>query len=117
MENNIGEARRSYALTVPGGRYTQKDAARDFGVSLGKYRRWEQGACKGMQGEDLRRIARKYDTTVDYLLKITDDPKVSYRVVQLETPDADELGRIFGRLDDGKREQLLEFARYLEGKS
>lgn len=68
MENKISEARREYSDRV--GKFTQKDAADFFGVSLSTYKKWEQG--KGMMnGEQLRMIAMKYDTTVDYLLEIT----------------------------------------------
>lgn len=65
MKNNIGEARRSYAARI--GKFTQDDAAAYFGVSLSTYKKWEQG--QGMlNGEQLRAIAQKYGTTVDYLL-------------------------------------------------
>lgn len=71
MENNIGEARRSYALAVGG--FTQEDAASYFNVSLGTYRNWEQGVGK-LNGEILCAIADKYGCSTDYLLCRTDDP-------------------------------------------
>ena len=71
MRNNIGDARRSYALSVGG--FTQEDAASFFGVSLGTYRNWEQ--CVGkLNGEILCAIADKYECSTDYLLCRTSDP-------------------------------------------
>jgi transcriptional regulator with XRE-family HTH domain len=83
MENFIGEARRNYE--TKNGRFTQKDAAKCFGVSLSTYKKWEQGQGM-MNGEQLREIAMKYDTTVDYLLGVS---SANYAVVDL--PDDDEL--------------------------
>ena len=71
MENNIGEARRSYALSVGG--FTQEAAASFFNVSLGTYRNWEQGIGK-LNGEIMCAIADKYGCSTDYLLCRTDDP-------------------------------------------
>lgn len=71
MRNNIGDARRSYALSVGG--FTQEDAASFFGVSLGTYRNWEQGVGK-LNGEILCAIADKYECSTDYLLCRTSDP-------------------------------------------
>ena len=74
MENNIGEARRNYAATLDSGKFTQEEAARFFGVSKGTYSAWEQGVGKGLKGEQLKKIADKYQTTVDYLLQLSDKP-------------------------------------------
>lgn len=71
MDNNIGEARRSYASI--NGSFTQEDAAKFFGVSLGTYRNWEQGTGK-LNGDILCKIADKYDCSVDYLLCRVKDP-------------------------------------------
>lgn len=71
MLNNIGEARRSYALKY--GKFTQEDAARFFGVSVGTYAHWEQGGGK-LNGEILCAIADKFECSTDYLLCRTSDP-------------------------------------------
>ena len=71
MQNNIGEARRSYALLH--GKFTQDDAARFFGVASSTYKGWEQGIGK-LNGEVLCAIADKYECSTDYLLCRTDDP-------------------------------------------
>lgn len=52
MDNNIGEARRSYEKTLQSGKFTQKDAADFFGVREGTYAHWEQGRGK-LNGEIL----------------------------------------------------------------
>ena len=71
MQNNIGEARRSYEQSV--GKFTQEDAARLFGVSLGTYRNWEQGIGR-LNGEVLCSVADAYGVSTDYLLCRTNDP-------------------------------------------
>lgn len=71
MDNNIGEARRSYAAL--NGKFTQDDAARFFGVAPSTYKGWEQGTGK-LNGDILCKIADKYDCSVDYLLCRVKDP-------------------------------------------
>lgn len=72
MQNNIGEARRSYSLKI-GHEITQDEAAEMFGVSLSGYKKWEQGVGK-LNGEILCAIADKYECSTDYLLCRTSDP-------------------------------------------
>ena len=74
MDNNIGEARRSYEKTLQSGKFTQKDAADFFGVREGTYAHWEQGKGK-LNGEILCAMADKYGCSVDYLLCRTEDPR------------------------------------------
>lgn len=71
MQNNIGEARRSYALKY--GKFTQDDAASFFGVASSTYKSWEQGVGK-LNGEILCAIADKFECSTDYLLCRTSDP-------------------------------------------
>ena len=82
MQNNIGEARRSYALMT--GKFTQDDAAAFFGVAASTYKGWEQGVGK-LNGEILCAIADKYGCSTDYLLCRTSDP-TPYRPVTNGTP-------------------------------
>lgn len=72
MQNNIGEARRSYGIRI-GREVTQDAAAEMFGVSPSGYKKWEQGVGK-LNGEILCAIADKYGCSTDYLLCRTDDP-------------------------------------------
>ena len=72
MQNNIGEARRSYSLKI-GHEITQDEAAEMFGVSPSGYKKWEQGVGK-LNGEILCAIADKYECSTDYLLCRTSDP-------------------------------------------
>jgi len=72
MMNNIGEARRSYGLSI-GKEVTQDMAAAMFDVSPSGYKKWEQGVGK-LNGEILCRIADKYGCSVDYLLCRVEDP-------------------------------------------
>lgn len=118
MDNNIGEARRSYALTTESGVFTQEDAARELGVSLSTYRRWEQGVFKGLKGESLRKMADLYGVTTDYLLSLDTKPRrYTYAMVDIEhggdgTP-VGEIMRICGGLDEDGMERLLSYARFL----
>ena len=111
MENNIGEARRNYSLR--NGKFTQSDAAKFFGVSLSTYKKWEQGQGM-MNGEQLKEIAMKYDTTVDYLLDVQG---VNYAVVEMPEDDStlssDELQLLYlyRKIDDDFKQP---FARILE---
>ena len=116
MRNNIGEARRRYESAVMG-KFTQDDAAEFFGVSPSTYKKWEQGQGR-LNGEILCQIADKYDTTVDYLLMVTDNPgpRHEYAVIHLDapqdTPDAltDEEKRLleaFRSLDESARHAAL----------
>lgn len=70
LDNNIGTARRAFAKRSDTS-FTQEDAARYFGVSIGTYRNWEQGRTEP-SGAQISRMAEKYGTTVDYLLGVTD---------------------------------------------
>ena len=72
MDNRIREARKDYASKH--GKFTQEDAARYFGVSVSTYQKWEQGQGM-MNGSQLRALAEKYETTVDYLIMAVDPPK------------------------------------------
>ena len=107
MENRIGEARREYAARI--GKFTQQDAADFFGVSLSTYKKWEQGQGM-MNGEQLRMIAMKYDTTVDYLLEIT--PKIEQNIYAYELSEQEhELVDIMRSITPQGQQQLLLFAR------
>ena len=111
MQNNIGDARREYAAKY--GKFTQEDAAVYFGVSTSTYKKWEQG--QGMlNGEQLRALAQKYETTVDYLL----DRSVNYAIVELPeeqwtTADERKLLSYYRGLSDELKKALLEMASTL----
>jgi len=131
MENKIGDARREYADR--NGKFTQEDAASYFNVSLSTYKKWEQGQGK-LNGEQLRSIAKKYGTTVDYLLGISsigfDELKkraLEYSETHVVEPrDILEYAHIrsnesklldyFRSMSDEGRERLLEQAELLAGK-
>ena len=121
MENNIGEARRAYANTTDRGVFTQEDAARELGVSLSTYRRWEQGVFKGLKGDNLKKMAELYGVSVDYLLKRTNKPRYTYSFIPVSRDGAedngwDELANIYNGLSESGRGQLLDYARFLKGK-
>jgi len=108
FENNIGEARRSYAITTESGRFTQEDAARAIGVATGTYRNWEQGIGKGLKGEQLAKLSELYGVTVDYLLNRTDQPKPEpARPSNALKPDERELLELYRSLDANGREMAL----------
>lgn len=115
MENRIGDARRDYATLVGG--FTQKDAAEYFGVSLSTYKKWEQGQGM-MNGSQLRAIAEKYMTTVDYLLMLTDNPEpldespapAPAPSPALSREEAELLG-LWRRMDAQSRDAILVMAR------
>ena len=107
MDNNIGNARRDFAKR--NGKFTQEDAAKEFGVSLSAYRNWEQGKFLPSVGI-ANSIAKKYGVSVDYLLGITDSPRVDYAVISL-TSHEEELVEIYRSLNDDGKNHLLIYAR------
>lgn len=66
MNNNMKIARERLGLT-------QDEAALELGIPLKTYRNYEQGV-REPNGATLVKIARLYNTTVDYLLARDDDP-------------------------------------------
>ncbi len=108
MQNNIGEARREYADKV--GKFTQEDAAAYFGVSLSTYKKWEQGQGM-MNGSQLKAIAEKYDTTVDYLLRRVSVAVVETPIDEPTTLDERELLSLYRRMEPAQRLAFMEVAR------
>ena len=112
FENNISEARRSYAMTTPSGKFTQEDAARAIGVATGTYRNWEQGIGKGLKGEQLARLSELYGVTVDYLLARTNRPNPEVRrPSDALTADERELLALYRSMDASGREMALNAVR------
>lgn len=112
MDNNIGEARRSYALSH--GKFTQKDAADFFGVREGTYAHWEQGRGK-LNGEILCAMADKYGCSVDYLLCRTQDPRPYPRYEEHAYTDARQaaINGYYESLGEEGKETLHRVARGL----
>ena len=108
MQNNIGEARRSYGLTTESGKFSQEDAARHFGVSVSTYQKWEQGTGKSLKIETLCAIADLYGTSVDYLLCRTNSPTfdASRHLGRYER----ELLTLVGNMDETHRKTLMSTA-------
>ncbi|MBQ9020607.1 MAG: helix-turn-helix domain-containing protein [Eggerthellaceae bacterium] len=113
--NNISEARRRYER-MTGTKFTQEDAAKQFGVSLSAYRNYEQE--KNLpKAKTLNDMADFYHVSSDYLLG-----KVSYAVISLDetkstvdvSDDEVKLIKYFRMLpEDGKQavlSGLKEFA-------
>ena len=67
-DNNIGNARRAYSKSN-NVKFTQEDAAKHFGVSVGTYRNWEQGRVD-LNAAQIGEIADFYGVSSDYLLKM-----------------------------------------------
>ncbi len=109
MQNNIGEARRSYAMACKSGSFTQGDAAAYFGVSLSTYQKWEQGTGKSLKVETLCAIADLYGTSVDYLLCRVDTPK--FEQVRRPGRYEQELSDLCEKLNDQQVDLLVSTAR------
>ena len=99
MQTRLKEVRKAAG-------YSQQDASKMFGVSLGTYRNWEQGRVV-MNGEQLIRAAEAFDSTVDYIL-MTD-----VEVPEITQQQA-ELDAIFQELQAPARAVLLDVARSLK---
>lgn len=110
MQNNIGEARRSYGIRI-GREITQDAAAEIFGVSPSGYKKWEQGIGK-LNGEILCAIADKYGCSTDYLLCRTDDPTpyLASTSQLSESPDEERLVAAYRRCTKRERMAVLNTA-------
>lgn len=64
---------------------TLEDVGRAVGVSKSTVLSWETGRIKEMRRDKLRALAQALQTTVDYLMGLTDDPSVGIKLTQLET--------------------------------
>lgn len=109
MSNHIQDARNAYAKSN-GIRFTQEDAARHFGVSIGTYRNWEQGRVETNAGQ-ISELADFYGTTSDYLLGKVDTPTPPSSIGYEEK----RLVALMHSMDGSRRALLLaiaeEFAR------
>ena len=113
--NNIAEARRFYEKKTQS-KFTQEDAAREFGIGLSTYRNYEQEKSLP-DGSDAARIAKKYGVTVDYLMGLSD---VRYAVVSLDqslTDDERELLNLYRSMSAPSRSTLIRLMKaYLKEK-
>ena len=113
--NNIAAARKSFEKRT-GQRYTQNDAASDFGVSLSTYRNYEQEHTLP-NGGVAANMAKKYGVTVDYLMGKADG---IYSVVQFDddlSNEERELVDLFRELPSpGKRALLNGLRSYVNQK-
>ena len=109
MQNNIGEARRSYAMTREDGKFSQEDAAAYFGVSVSTYQKWEQGVGKSLKVETLCAMADLYGTSADYLLCRSDNPK--FEKVRKMGRCERELVELCDRMQPEHKEILMANAR------
>ena len=110
IQNNIGEARRSYGIRI-GREITQDAAAEMFGVSPSGYKKWEQGIGK-LNGEILCAIADKYGCSTDYLLCRTDDPTPYPASMQeiASNPEEERLVSAYRRCTKRERMAVLNTA-------
>ena len=109
MQNNIGDARRSYGLTLESGKFSQEEAASYFKVSLSTYQKWEQGTGKSLKVETLCDMADLYSVSIDYLLCRTDNP--SFRPVRNPGRYERELRQLVDNMDSEQRDLLMQNAR------
>lgn len=111
--NNIADARRHYERRT-GLKYTQEDAARDFGVSLSTYRNYEQEKSLPDGGTAVE-MAEKYGVTVNYLMGLSE---IEYAFVSFDDVYSDEemeLVDMYRRLTPKGRHAVLTGLRdYVE---
>ena len=60
---------------------TQSQVAEYLGIHEGQYRRYEKG-YRDIPTELLRKLAKLYNTSIDYILELTDDPRPYKRMVE-----------------------------------
>ena len=111
--NNIAAARKEYEKRT-GQKYTQNDAAQEFGVSLSTYRNYEQEHTLPDGGLAVV-MAKKYGTTVDYLMGET---AINYAVVSIGdsfTDDEKELISLYRKLSRIGKYSVLALLREFPG--
>lgn len=72
--------RRIYDLRVDHD-MTQYQVAEYLGIHEGQYRRYEKGH-RDIPTPLLRRLAKLYNTSTDYILELTDDPRPYKRMME-----------------------------------
>ena len=101
MESRIEKRRKELGLT-------QEDVAEQVGVKKSTVSRWESGTIKEMRRDKLLSLASTLQTSVNYLLGLTDDPSVKPEMSALEK----ELFRQY--VQENAFRQLLFFAGFQE---
>ncbi len=59
----------------------QKDVAEYLGIRTNQYMRYEKG-YRDIPTDLLRRLAQLYNTSTDYILELTDDPRPYKRITE-----------------------------------
>lgn len=59
----------------------QKDVAEYLGIHTNQYMRYEKG-YRDIPTDLLRRLAKLYNTSTDYILELTDDPRPYKRITE-----------------------------------
>jgi len=59
----------------------QKDVAEYLGICTNQYMRYEKG-YRDIPTDLLRRLAKLYNTSTDYILELTDDPRPYKRITE-----------------------------------
>lgn len=105
--NNIAAARKLFEKRT-GQKFTQNDAALEFGVSLSTYRNYEQEHTLP-NGGVAAAMAKKYGVTIDYLMGKT---SAAITLISLEnTPDETELIELYRSLPTKTKRALLAWLR------
>lgn len=87
--------------------YTQQQMADHLGLERSTYTKYETGASEPSLAT-LRRLARTFDVTLDYLLGQSDDPVAPSPLDALAFEGVD-----INALTMGERAELADFARFL----
>ena len=85
----------------------QSDFARRFNVTQATLSNWERGV-HDPDNESLKRMAEYFDTTIDYILGIDDDPKLYNKKITLSPEKQKMLNRIGYAYYGGEDKEITE---------
>ena len=107
MNFKIKEARERIGLS-------QKELAISLGIKPTTFNGYENGTHKS---DILSMIAQKCETTVDYLLGLTDNPeKINRNIIGISDDNKQQLLHNYNALNENAQNQLIDYSNFLVSK-
>ena len=94
---------------------SQNQLAKRVGIKQASLSRLEGGVSQTLRADNALKLARELGTTVDYILSDRQKPSIVDLVGH--DPAVDVLVELYADCDEKAREELLDFARFVNSKS
>lgn len=109
MNFKIKEARERIGLS-------QKELAISLGIKPTTFNGYENGT-HDPKSDILSMIAQKCETTVDYLLGLTDNPeKINRNIIGISDDNKQQLLHNYNALNENAQNQLIDYSNFLVSK-